>query len=99
MRSSNDDNKREQTPEEGDKHRHGGGKNAQHGKAKPQPSKEQQLKENEAKLEELKRTQGSKKEKVKTSNKIKQLREEINKDQKGEPHRQKAPGSNSQTKR
>jgi hypothetical protein len=78
---------------------HGGGKNAQHGKANAQPSKTKQLENAEAKLKELKETQGSKKEKVRTSNKIKQLKEEIAKDQKGEFHSGNAKGSHGQTKR
>ncbi len=78
---------------------HGGGKNAQHGKAKAQPSKEQQLRDNEAKLEELKRTQGSKKEKIKAERTIENLKKEIAKDKKGEFHSGNAKGSNGQTKR
>jgi hypothetical protein len=80
-------------------HDHGGGKNAQHGKAKAQPSKEQQVEALEKHLEELKRTQGSKKEKNKTKDKIENIKKEIAKDAKGTAHNNNAKGSNGQAKR
>jgi hypothetical protein len=78
---------------------HGGGKNAQHGKANAQPSKTKQLENAEAKLKELKETQGSKKEKIKAERTIENLKKEIAKDKKGEFHSGNAKGSNGQTKR
>jgi polyhydroxyalkanoate synthesis regulator phasin len=80
-------------------HDHGGGKNEQHGKKKAQPSKEQQLKDAEGKLEELKRNQGPKKEKDALKKRIENLKKEVAKDIKGEAHRIKPPGSNGQVKR
>lgn len=65
--------------------RHGGGKNAQHGKEKNQPSQEKQIKELEDKL----RNASGRKEKVEISNKIKNLKQEMDRRRKGENHSRK----------
>jgi hypothetical protein len=69
---------------------HGGGKNAQHGKAENKPSKEKQIEEYEKHLEELTRTQGSKKEKAELKRKIENVKKSMAQDKKGENHSQKA---------
>jgi hypothetical protein len=74
------------------KQRHGGGKNAQHGKAEAPPKLVKDLAEAEAQLAELKRTQGPKKEKKKLEIKIENLKKEIGKAMKGENHSQKPKG-------
>jgi hypothetical protein len=66
--------------------RHGGGKNAQHGKAEPKPSDLKRLKE----LEEQLKNASGRKEKTTIGNKINNLRKKIDKDMKGENHSQRA---------
>jgi hypothetical protein len=81
------------------KARHGGGKNAQHGRAENQPSKEQQLEDYNARLEELNRTQGPKKEKIQLKDKIEKIKKAMAKDKKGTIHTKNAKGSNGQPRR
>lgn len=75
------------------------GKNDQHGSDSGSPALQKQIDESEAELAELKRTQGPKKEKDALQKKINNLRREMHNAEKGEAHRQKAPGSNGQTKK
>ena len=70
---------------EGSTQRHGGGKNAQHGKAENLPSHERQLQELEDKL----RNASGRKEKTQISNKIKNLRREMDRRKSGENHSQR----------
>jgi hypothetical protein len=84
MKSRNDGDKQEQAPEEGDKQRHGGGKNAQHGKAEDRPSDLRRLEELD---KQIKEASGSEKKKLKA--KKANLREEMAKRRKGENHSRK----------
>lgn len=65
--------------------RHGGGKNAQHGKAENLPSQDRQLQE----LEEKLKNATGRKEKVQISNRIKNLKREMDKRKTGENHSQR----------
>jgi hypothetical protein len=67
-------------------HDHGGGKNAQHGKADNKPSQEAQIEGLEAQYEELVKTQGSKSEKASIKKKIENIKKSMAKAKKGESH-------------
>lgn len=81
-----------------EKHKHGSGKNAQHGKKEVPESLKKQLKKLKDELANLNANQGSKKEKVKIKNKIRNIEREIERIIKGQNHSQKAKGSNGQSK-
>jgi hypothetical protein len=67
-------------------HDHGGGKNAQHGKAESKPSQEKQLEDLQAQYDELVRTQGSRKEKKNIKSRIDNIKENMARQKKGESH-------------
>jgi hypothetical protein len=78
--------KSESEEEDNQKDRHGGGKNAQHGKEENLPSEENRLKELENRLKDDNLTR---KEKVKIRNTIKNLTKSMDKRRSGENHSQK----------